>query len=290
MANAVSPTCGTLAYIAGAGLGGGILALTGDVVVVGAGAICYLLAALAATRLPFLGPDDHERAAHTIIAGVRVVTRGLVAGLRHIPRPAGLALGVIGASRFFYGITTVATVLLYRNYFGDGDHGGSLAGLGLVVGASGVGYGIAALVTPIATRRMRPQTWQVLLLAGAGVVEVVPAGLYTEPALVVAAVGLGIASQGVKICTDTIVQTQVGDAFRGRVFSLYDVLFNVVFVAAAATAALVLPDTGKSYAVLFTCAAGYLMTALVYRRLDRQTSSTGANWRLRAALDTDPPH
>jgi len=167
-------------------------------------------------------------------------------------------------------------VLLYRNYFGDRDSGGSLAGLGLIVGASGIGYGIAAVITPMATRRMRPQAWQVVLLTAAGVLEVVPTALYTQPALLVAAAGLGIASQGVKICTDTIVQTQVADQFRGRVFSFYDVLFNVVFVSAAVVAALVLPDTGKSYPVLVFCACGYLLTALTYRRLDAGTLSPAA--------------
>lgn len=276
MANAVAPTCGTLAYIVGAGIGGLVHALAGDVVVVAVAALAYLLASGVATRLPFLGPDAAEIAAHTVLAGLRVVTRGLIAGLQHIPRPAGLALAAIGASRFFYGLTTVATILLYRNYFGDPDSGGSLAGLGLIVGASGVGYGIAAVTTPMATRRMRPQTWQVALLVFAGVLEVVPTALYTQPALVVAAVGIGITSQGVKICTDTIVQTQVADEFRGRVFSLYDVLFNVVFVSSAAVAALVLPDNGKSYPVLVVCAVGYLLTALVYRRLDAGTLSPAA--------------
>ena len=41
----------------------------------------------------------------------------------------------------------------------------------------------------------------------------------------------------------TLVQAGVDDAFRGRVFSLYDVIFNVAFVAAAAVAAVVLPTT-----------------------------------------------
>jgi MFS family permease len=276
MANAVSPTCGTLSFIVGAGIGGLVHAVAGDVAVVAVAAVVYLLASGAASRLPFLGPDATELAAHTVVAGLRVVTRGLIAGLRHIPRPAALALGAIGVSRFFYGLTTVATVLLYRNYFGDPDSGGSLAGLGLIVGASGLGYGIAAVITPIATRRMRPQAWQVLLLGMAAVLSIFPAGLYTQPALVIAAAGLGIASQGVKICTDAIVQTHVADQFRGRVFSLYDVLFNVVFVSAAAVAAVVLPDNGKSYPVLVVCALGYLATALIYRRLDVGTLNPAA--------------
>ena len=64
--------------------------------------------------------------------------------------------------------------------------------------------------------------------------QLFPGGFYTRPALLVAAFFLGLASQGIKICVDTLVQTHVDDAFRGRVFALYDVIFNVAFVAAAA--------------------------------------------------------
>ena len=45
---------------------------------------------------------------------------------------------------------------------------------------------------------------------------------------------LGVAAQGSKICVDTIVQESVDDAYRGRVFSFYDVIFNIAFVSAAA--------------------------------------------------------
>ena len=83
-----------------------------------------------------------------------------------------------------------------------------------------------------------------------------------------AAFALGVSSQGVKICVDTLVQTGVDDAFRGRVFALYDVIFNVVFVAAAAVGAVVIPVDGVSYAVLAVIALGYGLTALAYSRTD----------------------
>ena len=54
------------------------------------------------------------------------------------------------------------------------------------------------------------------------------------------------------------------DAYRGRVFSFYDTLFNVSFVAAAAAAAVVLPADGKSYLALGIIAGGYAVTAVVY--------------------------
>ena len=40
-----------------------------------------------------------------------------------------------------------------------------------------------------------------------------------------------------KICVDTIVQETIDDAYRGRVFAVYDMLFNVSFVSAALFAA-----------------------------------------------------
>ena len=44
-----------------------------------------------------------------------------------------------------------------------------------------------------------------------------------------------------KICVDTTLQRVVGDIYRGRVFAIYDVLFNAVFIAATVIAAVVLP-------------------------------------------------
>ena len=66
--------------------------------------------------------------------------------------------------------------------------------------------------------------------------------------MLVAAFVLGLITQGAKIATDTIVQSSVDDGFRGRIFSVYDVLFNVAFVGAAAVAALMLPPDGRSVA------------------------------------------
>jgi MFS family permease len=142
---------------------------------------------------------------------------------------------------------------------------------------SGAGFVLAAFLTPVVTERVPQRTWVVALLLGAAVTQLLPGGLYTRPALMVAAFCLGVASQGVKIVVDTLVQTNVDDEFRGRVFALYDVIFNVAFVAAAAVAALVLPDTGKSYVVLVATSAGFALTALWYARVTRTRAPAGAD-------------
>ena len=71
-----------------------------------------------------------------------------------------------------------------------------------------------------------------------------------------------------------IVQAEIDDVFRGRVFSVYDVMFNVTFVAAAVVAATVLPPSGKSYAALTCIAIGYVATAAWYWRRARASGQS----------------
>jgi hypothetical protein len=279
-ANAVTPTAGTMAFLLGLGVGTAARPLWeaagagGDVGVLAMAAGLYGVAGLLALRIPrdLLGPDfDPDRPA--VREAARHVLRGLRGGLAHLGerRAAAYGLGAIGAHRFFYGVSTVSLILLYRNYFHDPEQtGAALNDLSVAILVSGVGFFAAAFVTPVVTDRVPLRTWVLTLLVLAAVTQAFPAALYTRPALLVAAFFLGLASQGIKICVDTLVQAHVDDAFRGRVFALYDVIFNVAFVAAAGAAAIVLPVSGKSYAVLAAISVGYLVTALVYARVSRE--------------------
>jgi MFS family permease len=274
MANAVTPTSGTFAYMIGLAAGTLIRGVAkevsgqADVIVLSVALLAYLLASGLATRMArmLLGPDFDPNLP-AVREAVRHVMLGLVAGARHIRerRDAAYGLAAIGAQRFWYGISTVATILLYRNTFYDpSDTDAGLAGLSIAVLVTGVGFLTAALLTPSVSRRLGKRRWIVMLLAIAAFVQIVPGAFYTVPTLLVAAYVLGIVAQGIKICVDTIVQESVDDAFRGRVFSIYDVIFNVSFVAAAAVAGLVVPLSGKSYPVVFAVAIGYAITCLGY--------------------------
>jgi MFS family permease len=277
-ANSLSTTSGTVAAFAGAGLGYGLRKLVGEtdaanaLLVVGTGGL-YVVSALVARTMDrdLLGPDD-DAPREPAREALRAVLGGIGAGARHVwarRRPA-YALFAISSHRFFYGLSTLATFLLYRNYFHDnGLYKAGLGGLGQVFGASAVGVLLAAVVTPPVTRRVGKDAWVVGLLAGACVVEIAFGFPYTQPAFLVAAFLLGLVAQGVKICVDTIVQEAVADAYRGRVFAFYDILFNVTFVSAAVVAALILPDTGRSYPLLTIIAVGYALTALGYVAVTR---------------------
>jgi len=277
MANAVTPTCGTALFLIGGGVGAGVkLVVDSDLAVLGLTVVVYTTAALLALRLrrDQLGPDLNGDEPG-ITEALRSIASGLVDGARYLRQRKQPALGLaaIGSLRFFFGLMTVAMILLYRNYFYGPDRLDEAFGaLAIATGAVGAGLFTAALVTPWATRMMTLRQWITVLFLAAAVVTAVPIGLYTQPALIVGGFLTGFCAQGVKISVDTLVQTGVDDVYRGRVFSLYDMIFNVGQVSAAALGAAILPDSGKSYAVLAFISLGFATSALVYSRLSREDS------------------
>ena len=277
-ANALSTTSGAVATVLGGGAAIVLLQLTGsgdgDYALLSlSAALPYLAAAavVAGFGRHYLGPDHLARSAR-LTAGA--VVRGMVAGARHVatlPRAAA-ALLAISLHRLWYGVLTLMTLLLYRNTF-DSDTGffpGGIVGLGEVVAAGALGTLVAAAVTPVVVRRIGKPRWITLLLVTAGISQVALGVLFVPPAIVVAALFLGFVSQGVKICVDTTLQEWVEDDYRGRVFSVYDTLFNVTFVAALLVGAFVLPASGISYGALVGVGVGYLLTAVAYARITRR--------------------
>ncbi|MEW2161641.1 MFS transporter [Streptomyces sp. NPDC007084] len=274
LANSLSPTAGTLAATMGGGLAFGVrlLVADSDAVVVLVGAALYLCAALAAARIAaeLLGPDResvHPRLAKALTS----TARGLAAGVRHLARPrrreAAWALLAMTLMRFCYGALTVMLLMLCRYAWASGSDDG-LALLGVAVGVSGAGFFVAAVVTPWAAGRLGPGRWIAVCAGAAAVLEPALCLPFAPTPMLVAAFVLGVTTQGAKIATDTIVQSSVDDGFRGRIFSVYDVLFNVAFVAAAGVAALMLPHDGRSTTLVATVAVIYASIAAAMARFE----------------------
>ncbi|MCW2621712.1 MAG: putative rane protein [Frankiales bacterium] len=268
VANSFSSTLGGAATLVGGGLAVALRQVLGEddtgaargVVVAAA---VYVGAAFLAGRLArgALGPDHPptEPWQHA----VRLVARGVRQGAQHVRErgPAARGLAAITSHRFFFGLSFVMALLLYTD---DGAIGTGVSGLGQVVVGSGIGGLAAALLTPRATRRLGEQTWITVVFALAAAVQLAFGLPFVHAAFVAAAAILGFAAQAAKITLDTLLQESVEDDFRGRVFSFYDTLFNLSFVSAAAAAAPLLPDDGRSRAVVVLIAAGYALTALAY--------------------------
>ncbi|MFD0657228.1 MFS transporter [Thermocatellispora tengchongensis] len=249
MANAVTPTSGTVVTFVGAGAGFLLRGVFGPeaggtaLLLVTSGVVFVMAALIAATMArSLLGPaydPDRPQAREA----VRNVLTGLVDGLRHIAhhRRAAAALGAMSTHRFMYGMCTAMLIMLYRYYFTD-DAEEALRGIALVLGTSGAGFFVAVLVTPWATQRFRIETWVPIMLVTAGVTGVALCAPFQEWGFPVAGFVLGVTGQSVKICADTSVQRDADDAYLGRIFSIYDMLFNGMYVLAAAFAAVPAAD------------------------------------------------
>jgi len=284
MANAVAPTSGTIVSFVGGVVGLGVHLVTGGGLAGSAATLwfagaCYLAAGLLGARLAknLLGPTrltDADRTAPAARASIarelKDVLSGLADGLRHLnqKRKAAYALGAVGVHRALYGTLLVQGLLLYRNYFYSGGNGNkALGSVTLLVITSAIGFGLAAVVTPPGVKRLTKDQWISLWLLIGGAVALILGPTFDKYTYLVVGFALGLSAQCVKICVDTTVQQTVDDAYMGRVFSLYDMLFNVAFVVGPAIAVPFLPETGKSYQVILFVGVCYVAASALYAAL-----------------------
>ena len=273
--NALAPTAGTGAWILG-GLGGLVLRHyvgggdSGAVVVLAVAAPAYLLAGLVAARLhrDELGPDDTTQR-----DSVRHVVRGMADGVRHLAvrRPAARAIGLVTVHRAIFGAATLLTVLQAREVLHPGDPDAAIAAIGVTSLAAGAGALAGAVVAPWLSRRLGPVEWSVLALVTCVVLGAVGVALPTLTGFVVRGLFLGFAGQTIKVCSDTIVQEDVDDTHRGRVFSWYDVAVNVGIVSGVVVATLALTTSsgaGLLAAVMVVVAVATGAWALARERRD----------------------
>ncbi len=257
MANSVSPTVG------------GIMASVGGGIALGLNGGCYVAASLIAAtmRRDLLGPvREPGQPPGRLLGELASVAAGLADGARYVIRRRGptAALGATGGFSLLFGPLFLMSILLYRNYFYSSRVTVAEGHLGGLLIASAVGYACAALITPPMTRRLSKPAWITLLLAASAVVTATLGETFIQVAYLAVGFCLYLCRQGVAICATTILQEEVDDAYRGRVFAFYDMMLNVTFVAGAALSAAFLPGNGHSPVVIGLVAAGYAILAAAY--------------------------
>ena len=156
------------------------------------------------------------------------------------------------------------SVLLYRNYFYRSSVSVAEGHFGVLVVLAGIGYACAALITPPATRRLSKPAWITLMLAASAVVTLALGETFSQPAYLAIGFCLYLTRQGVAICAVTILQEEVDDAYRGRVFAFYDMMFNAAYVAGAALSVVIMPPNGHSPGLIALVGAGYAVVAAAY--------------------------
>jgi hypothetical protein len=88
---------------------------------------------------------------------------------------------------------------------------------------------------------------------------------------------LYLARQGVAISATTILQEEVEDAYRGRIFAFYDMMFNVTFVIGAVIGSAFMPADGRSPVIVGLVAAGFAVAAAAYWLAVRRGQSTSGS-------------
>ena len=280
-ANSIMPTLGTVAAAIGGALGGIVtffmpqtsdagLAFTALVMAGGAFGLASWATLLIGRR--DLGP---VKALEKLQLGAQVRALGteLSSAVRYLrARVTPLqALTVMAVQRLLYGVMFVASILISRHVLGDPDRPEEALGrFTIVVAFAAIGFGLAAVLTPVMGARFSRHQWIVLCLLVGAVGQSLLA-ISSQPwALFSAAIVVSFAVQGGKIAVDTIVQRDTEDEMRGRAFTLYDMAFNIAFISSAVIGGLVLPADGYSRGLMSVLVVLYVVTAVVFSRARRE--------------------
>lgn len=224
-ANAVSSVAGMVATFIGA-VGGAAFVGRSSAAGFVVASVCYLGAATVFGRLSDVGGG---RAGPDVLRRVRTALADVGEGLRVIGRTPQIRwpLAIVWLHRLLLGAGFVLLVLVADSRFHL-----HIAGYGLALAVTGIAAFAGSFLAPVLTRR-----WPALLLVPLAFLPPAAAayagGIATN--LVVLIGGLAVtamAFQLLKVLVDAIVGGTSPDTVRGRVFSVYDVLYNVAFVLA----------------------------------------------------------
>jgi len=270
-ANALAVTGGSVWVVLGGGIGLGLRQLFdgattadhADGYIIVAGSFGYLLAALFAATLQKqeIGPLDHEKKSASFSQGLIEMREGIKFLRKNIDAARGIAAVAVHRG----GITalTLIALLLERNTFHDpADNEAGLAGLSFVLTIAACGFVVGAAIAPYGVRKVGRHRWMRLTISAStlGPLFIV----FTRTPLTLACAGFitALFGQSLKVTNDALVQSKIDDIYRGRVFSVYDVVVNGAIVSGAVFAALLLPDSGDTYLVPLIVAVIYLSTGV----------------------------
>ena len=270
-ANALAVTGGSVWVVLGGGIGLGLRRLINglttadhaDGYIILAGAAGYLLAAFFASTLNKreIGPLDHEIKSASFSQGLIEMREGFKFLRQH--RDAARGIAAVAIHRGGITAMTLIALLLERNTFHDPtDSEAGLAGLSFTLSLAACGFVVGAVIAPYGVRKIGRHRWMKLSMVGSTCGPLFIVFVRTPTTLALAAIITALFGQSLKVTNDALVQSKIDDIYRGRVFSVYDVVVNGAIVSGAVLAALLLPNSGDIFLVPLIIAAVYLTAGL----------------------------
>lgn len=270
-ANALAVTGGSVWVVLGGGIGLGLRRLLGsdatanhaDAFIVLFAAMGYLVTALFASLLKKreIGPMDHEIVEGSFKQGFIEMREGFKFLRIHVDAARGI--GATAIHRGGLTALTLTALLLERNTFHDpADSEAGLAGLSFTLSIAAVGFVLGALIAPYGVSKFGRHRWirYSLLMSAVGPAFLIIAR--TQTTLTLTAFFTALCGQSLKVTNDALVQSKIDDIYRGRVFSVYDVVVNGAIVTGGLVAAFLLPLSGDTVVVPLVVFALYLIAAL----------------------------
>ena len=274
-ANALAVTGGSVWVVLGGGLGLGIRKVLdflatadhADAVIILFAAFGYLVTALFASLLnkSEIGPRPHEIVKGSFAQGLIEMREGFEFLREHADAARGIAATAIHRG----GLTalTLTALLLERNTFNDpADSEAGLAGLSLTLSIAAAGFVIGALVAPYGVRKVGRHRWMRISIFAASLGSLVLVIDRTPVLLAITAFFTALCGQSVKVTNDALVQSKIDDYFRGRVFSVYDVVVNAAIVTGALCAAWILPLSGDSWILPLLVSVAWSLASVILLR------------------------
>jgi predicted MFS family arabinose efflux permease len=273
VANSLATVGGTVALLTGVFVGGRVVdAVDSSVAVVVAAGVGWIAASWVASLIasplkPHTRPEDPELLRHQL----RRVMVEFADGARRLlrsPRAIG-PITSITLDQIGQGIVLTLSLVVFRHAFGQG-----VASFSNLIGAGGVGVLVGILtVGELEDRFSKPRIVAGAFVAG-GIVLVAVSFFIRDWSVLLASFALGLTFAWKKISVDTMVQEATPDGYRGRVFSVYDVVYNLARVIAAALAIWMIPGLGRGGALATVGIAFLLWTPIVGRWYGREPELT----------------
>ncbi len=267
IANSMATVGGTVALLAGVYVGGQVADAFGSVGIVLASGALWLIGSMIAWRIrsdlaPHAIPEHPDLLRHEVrrvLAEFRDGLARLVGTPRAIGPIASITLDQIGE-----GVMLTLSLVVFRDRFQEGV--GSFSNL-LGAGGLGVLVGIAT-VGALEDRFAKDRIVAGAFLAG-GIVLLAVSLYVTGLSILLASFAVGVTFAWKKIPVDTMVQESLPDAYRGRVFAVYDVAYNLSRLAAAAIAIPLFPLLGEAGTVAAVGAVFVAWTPVLPRWVGR---------------------
>jgi MFS family permease len=267
MANSMATVGGTVALLLGVFVGGWMVELAGGnrAPAIALAGVEWLVASVLATKIrsPLL---PHHVPEAPVGDELRRVVREFGDGITRLVRTPR-ALGPITSitlDQVGQGIVLVLSLFVFRDRFEEGV--GSFSNL---IGAGGLGV-LLGILTVGKLEERYPKERIVARAFFAGGLVLIAVSLYiTGWSVLIASFAVGLTFAWKKIPVDTMVQEAIPDGYRGRVFSVYDVAYNLSRVAAAFLAIPLLNAFGEAGAVAIVGVVFILWSPVLPRWIGR---------------------